>query len=167
MTDELLPESGNESLILTWLDAPLNFRSQASPIAPAFRAQRRVPLCLLLVQKSWGERATWKALHVMNWAIQSERRLSLVIGYRSARDLPDRPIVRFEPALDRALDLAVGLGYLQRLDSGSFQLTDPGREVIADVVKADVLTDERAALASIKGKLPGSEIEKILEWKTA
>ena len=92
MTDEPLPEPVDESLILTWLDAPLNFKSQASPIAPAFRTQRRVPLCLLLVQKSWGERATWKALHVMNWAIQSERRLSLVVGYRAARDLPDRPI---------------------------------------------------------------------------
>lgn len=167
MTDELLPEPGDASRILTWLDAPLNFKSQASPIAPAFRAQRRIPLCLLLVQKSWGERATWKALHVMNWAIQSERRLSLVVGFRAARDLPDRPIVRFEPALDRALDLAVGFGYLDRLSSGSFQLTESGRRVIADVVEADVLTAERAALASIKGKLSGSEVEKILEWKTA
>lgn len=166
MTEVPLPEAMDDSLILTWLDAPLNFKSQANPIAPGFRAQRRVPLCLLLVQKSWGERATWKSLHVLNWAIQSERRLSLVLGFRQAKDLPDRPIVRFDPALDRALDLAVGLGYLERPANGSFQLTDKGREVIADVIEADVLTDERAALASIKGKISGAEVEKILEWKT-
>lgn len=148
------------------LDIPVRFAQLADPIRPQYRPERRIALCLLLVDKSWGGRATWKALHVLNWAVQSAARVDILSSLRGPDDVLDRPIVRFEPALDRALDLAVGLGLMGRRGL-TFELTDDGREALRQVRDSDAFTVEIGALNRIKGKVSGREMEQLLEWRTS
>ena len=155
-----------DSAVLGWLDAPLNFTTRADPVSPDFRPERRVAVCLLIVEKSRAGRASWKAMHVLSWALQSPMRAKMLSNLKSGTDLFDTPVVRFEPALDRALDLALGLGFLTRDGVGAFELTDAGRGVLAEVREAGVLEREMTALAAVHGKVSNRDIERLLEWRS-
>ncbi|MDO7868152.1 hypothetical protein [Nocardioides jiangxiensis] len=152
--------------VLGWLDAPLNFVARPDPVAPNDRPERRIALCLMVVDKSWGGRATWKAVHVLSWALKSHSRLEMVARLRDGTGPADRPVVRFDPALDRALDLAVGLGFLARSDAGVFSLTPVGQDALSEVRAAGLFVDEEEALTSVKGKISNSSVERLLEWRT-
>ncbi|MDO9488841.1 MAG: hypothetical protein Q7J32_10745 [Sphingomonadaceae bacterium] len=161
-----LPTEFDDSAVLGWLDAPMNFTVRADPISPDFRPERRVAVCMLIVDKSRAGRASWKAMHVLSWALQSPKRVEMLTNLTSGTDLLDMPVVRFEPALDRALDLALGLGFLTRDGGGPFELTDAGREALAEVRQAGVLELEVAALAAVNGKVSNRDVERLLEWRS-
>ncbi|MGP5642549.1 hypothetical protein ACTXO6_04275 [Corynebacterium variabile] len=155
-----------DAAVLEWLDAPMNFVSRPDPVSPDFRPERRIAVCLLIVEKSRAGKATWKAMHVLSWALQSPSRIKMLANLKVGKDLLDMPLVRFEPALDRALDLAVGLGLLSRHDLGPFELTEAGREALCEIREAGVLEGEVDALAVVNGKISNRDIERLLEWRS-
>jgi hypothetical protein len=161
-----LPIDFDDSDVLGWLDAPMNFTARADPISPDFRPERRVAVCMLIVDKSRAGKASWKAMHVLSWALQSPKRVEMLTNLKNGTNLLDMPVVRFEPALDRALDLALGLGFLTRDGLGPFELTDVGREALAEVREAGVLEREVAALAAVNGKVSNRDVERLLEWRS-
>lgn len=161
-----LPIDFDDSAVLGWLDAPMNFTARADPISPDFRPERRVAVCMLIVDKSRAGKASWKAMHVLSWALQSPKRVEMLTNLKNGTNLLDMPVVRFEPALDRALDLALGLGFLTRDGLGPFELTDVGREALAEVREAGVLEREVAALAAVNGKVSNRDVERLLEWRS-
>ncbi|WIY83549.1 hypothetical protein [Propionimicrobium sp. PCR01-08-3] len=156
----------DDEAVLDWLDAPMNFTSRPDPISPDFRPERRIAVCLLIVDKSRAGKATLKAMHVLSWALQSPKRIEMLANVKVGTGLLDMPLVRFEPALDRALDLAVGLGLLSRVDSGPFELTETGRAALFEVREAGVLEREVDALAVVNGKVSNKDIERLLEWRS-
>ena len=156
----------DDAAVLRWLDAPMNFARRADPVSPDFRPERRLAVCLLIVEKSRAGKATWKAMHVLSWALQSPKRVEMLTNLRAGTDLLDVPLVRFEPALDRALDLGVGLGLLSRDGTGPFELTSAGREALDQVREAGVLEREVAALAAVNGKVSNRDVERLLEWRS-
>lgn len=161
-----LPIDFDDSAVLGWLDAPMNFTARADPISPDFRPERRVAVCMLIVDKSRAGRASWKAMRVLSWALQSPKRVEMLTNLKNGTTMLDMPVVRFEPALDRALDLALGLGFLTRDGVGPFELTDAGREALAEVREAGVLETEVAALAAVNGKVSNRDVERLLEWRS-
>lgn len=161
-----LPIDFDDSAVLGWLDAPMNFTARADPVSPDFRPERRVAVCMLIVEKSRAGRASWKAMHVLSWALQSPKRVEMLINLKNGTELLDMPVVRFEPALDRALDLALGLGFLTRDGVGPYELTGTGREALAEVRQAGVLEREVSALAAVTGKVSNRDVERLLEWRT-
>lgn len=155
-----------DAAVLGWLDAPMNFTARADPISPDFRPERRVAVCMLIVDKSRAGKASWKAMHVLSWALQSPKRVEMLTNLKNGTDLLDTPVVRFEPALDRALDLALGLGFLRRDGVGPFELTDVGRVALEEVRQAGVLEREVEALAAVNGKVSNRDVERLLEWRS-
>lgn len=162
----LIVNDGGAAL-LSVLDAPFEFSRQPSPVAPLLRPERRVPLLLLLVAKSHGAGASWKGLQVLSWAIRDARHAELFAALQADRDIPDRPVVRFEPALDRAADLAIGLGLLELKASRVIRLTEKGHRVVAQLQASDVFGVEQARLRRIPGKVTQTQVERILEWREA
>lgn len=163
---ETSPVFDSDAAVLGWLDAPMNFALRPDPVSPDFRPERRIAVCLLIVEKSRAGKATWKAMHVLSWALQSSKRVEMLANLKFGNGLLDMPLVRFEPALDRALDLAVGLGLLSRESLGPFELTETGRKALAEVREAGVLGSEVAALAAVNGKVSNKDIERLLEWRS-
>ena len=163
---EASPPFGNDTTVLDWLNAPLVFTRRADPVSPDFRPERRIAVCLLIVEKSRAGKATWKAMHVLSWALQSSKREEMLTNLRDGAGLLDVPLVRFEPALDRALDLAVGLGFLTRDGAGPFELTTTGRKALDEVRGSGVLEREVAALAAVNGKVSNRDVERLLEWRS-
>lgn len=147
------------------LDLPVRFVSVPNPISPQFRPRRRVSLCLLLIDKGWGGRLNWRSLHVLSWAVQSPERVAL-LGPAGAQQIQlEKPIVRFEPALDRAIDLAVGFGLVVRANS-SFELTAEGENVLERVRDSGALRREEEILSLLKRKVSAKAVDRLLEWRT-
>jgi hypothetical protein len=148
------------------LQLPYDFRHRPQLVPGALAARRRVPLLLLLVAKSYGAGVSWRTLQVLSWAIHTDSRTELLSALRTGRDLPDRPIVRFDPTLDRVIDLAVGLDYLAKKSSRVFRLTDRGRLLVDRLGSSEAFIDERRRLSSLVGKLSKAEIDRFIEWRT-
>ena len=155
-----------DATVMHWLNAPINFTHRADPVSPDFRPERRLAVCLLIVEKSRAGKATWKTMHVLSWALQSPKREEMLTNLKDGTGLLDVPLVRFEPALDRALDLAIGLGFLTRDGAGPFELTSAGRKALDEVRQAGVLERELAALAAVNGKVSNRDVERLLEWRS-
>jgi hypothetical protein len=159
--------SDRDVALLSALDAPFEFARQPTPVASSLRPERRVPLLLLLVAKSHGAGASWKGLQVLSWAIRDARHAELFAALQAHQDIPDRPVVRFEPALDRAADLAIGLGLLELKASRVIRLTEKGHRVVGQIQASDAFGVERARLQRIPGKVTQAQVERILEWREA
>lgn len=147
------------------LDVPFEFRRQPALVTAALQPERRIPLVLLLVAKSHGAGASWKALQLLNWVVRTPEHADVLWALREGRDIPDRPVVRIEPALDRALDLAVGLGFLEQRASRVFRLTDDGRRVVRSLEESSTFREERATLARFSGKVTQRQVNEALEWR--
>lgn len=126
-----------------------------------------MPLVLLLVAKSHGAGASWKGLQLLNWAVRDPEHAELLMALRKDHDIPDRPVVRFEPALDRALDLATGLGLLEQKASRVFRLTDAGKRVVEELDNSEAFARERETLGLLSGKVTQKEVGRVLEWRDA
>jgi len=147
------------------LNVPFDFERQPDPVPAALRPERRVPLLLLLVAKSHGAGASWKGLQLLNWAVRDSKHAELLVALREDRDIPDRPVVRFEPALDRALDLATGLGLLEQKASRVFRLTQAGQRLVEQLHSSDAFVREREILQLLQGKVTQKEVGRLLEWR--
>ena len=161
----MTPDDGIHLLEL--LDVPFDFERQPDAVPAALRPQRRVPLVLLLVAKSYGAGASWKGLQLLNWAVRDPEHAELLMALREDHDIPDRPVVRFEPALDRALDLATGLGLLEQKASRVFRLTDAGKRVVEELDNSEAFVRERETLGLLSGKVTQKEVGRVLEWRDA
>ncbi|MFE0594105.1 hypothetical protein [Micromonospora echinospora] len=152
------------------IDALLNmhftFRRRPTPAAAATRPQIRIPLLLLTLQKCRASKLHWKGLQVLNWAVQSDLRMDALVAVSEGRQVPHMPIVRIEPMLDRAIDLAVGLGYSQFDGGRTVSLTALGKERALEVAAAPVLQEEKRRLSRLKVKVSQASINLLLEWRS-
>lgn len=156
-----------ESSLAELLDVPFDFVRQPVPVPASLQPERRVPLVLLLVAKSHGSGASWKGLQLLNWVVRSPNHAEVLLALRKGRDIPDRPVVRIEPALDRALDLAVGLGLLEQRAARVFRLTDAGRKVVTELNESNAFVREREVLDQLQGKVTRTQVAQALEWRDA
>jgi hypothetical protein len=155
----------NDTDLLEMLDLPFEFQPQPVPIPASLRPERRVSLLVMLIARSFGTRASWRMLQVMNWLLRDERNVQLLLALRSGGDIPDRPLVRFEPALDRAIDVAMGLGFVTQKASRVFHLTESGLALAAQLNTADVFSREKELLQRLGGKFTQKEIDRLIEWR--
>lgn len=139
------------------------FQRQPAPIPADLWTVRRVPLLLFLLEKAWGGRLNGLGLHVLSWLTKDADHASAFRAYREGRWLPHIPAVRFEPALDRAIDLSIGLGYAEVTNAGSIRLTDAGRGVVTQLMNYEVFSRERELLASLAGKVTQTEVRAFLK----
>lgn len=156
--------------LLSGISADFVFKARPTSLPPELRPDWRISV-LLLILKITGRagKASLKKLHVLGWVIrhQSQRDAFLQV---LAGDVPaDSLMIRFDPALNRAVEFAVGSKLLafERLSSGGLNivLTASGKDAAARIVEhQDCLVSEKAFLHEV-GKISEARVESILTWK--
>lgn len=109
-----------------------------------------------------------KKAHVVNWAVRDEFTretfLRMISGDRQLEDI----VVRFDPAFNRALDLAAGEGLIsmEKKTTGLIiKLLEAGRQLSATLEEhADCLNVEREFFETVR-KISEDKIEELLEWE--
>jgi hypothetical protein len=139
--------------------AEMTVTDRPASLAAIHRPAWRVPVTALLVDACRGKKAKREQLIVLNWAVRSEEcagaLAALLAGQAAAHDVG----VRYEPALVRAVNIAVGTGVLAA-DGDYVNLTDAGRALIDEVADQDLYDHERRMLALLPRALPvGTAVE--------
>jgi hypothetical protein len=143
------------------LDARASFTPRPSPIPPELRPNWRVALLLLIVQSCRQHKATWGQLHVLNWAVRTRRGRSAFERAVNQMSVPEDTVIRFEPSLDRAVDLAIGLGLLRWEGGRLLELTEDGRGVLDLLGQHQLMSKEREFLDSFRGRLTQTLVARL------
>jgi hypothetical protein len=128
----------------------LVFTPRPAPVSPRLRPARRVALLLELIDKCRGGRATLLQLHALDTAVVDPAARSRLAGERN--DGP-YPVVRIDPALNSALDRAIGYGLVALRSDALVELTQTGREWLSHIRESDLFEGERQAIGEIPGRL--------------
>ena len=150
--------------LLDALDIPFKFRTRPTSLPADLRPTWRLAVLALILERSCkGGRATLRKLHVLNWAIRSKESRGAFLKLLAGDGDPDAAIVRFEPALNRAIDLARGERLVVRESGDRVQLTPLGALFVNEIEKSDnCLVEERNFLRRV-GKIGETRISNLLK----
>src|SRR5260370_9697826 len=137
-------------LIERALERPFTFREQPVPTPAEYRPKWRIALIVVLIGSCYGRRASWHQLHVLNWASRSLANQAAFERLKNGRGRPDDAVVRYDPVLDRAIDLALFGKLIERRGSGDvFALSERGLLLLNEIHRHDVLSSEKAFLQRV------------------
>jgi len=146
------------------------FAERPMPLPVDFRPAWRLGLLLLILKICCrGGQSSLERLNVLNWAIRTQGARETFIAFLERRSTPEAILVRFEPGLSRAIDLALGEGLLVRktTTAGSrLELTARGTGLADETNNhTDCLADEKSFLQRIKKDATEDRIRELLGWR--
>jgi hypothetical protein len=143
--------------------AGFTFQRRPTAVPPDIRPEWRLPLLLLMVQRCRNQTASREQLHVLNSAILSAGSRRALLAALGGHISPRSPALQLEPAFDRAIDRALGLGLVTANAQGRIGLTDLGRS-IAVAVESDMelFTAERELLGSLPQSISQTAVRNAL-----
>ena len=152
-------------------DNPLNtadiiFNSKPDAVPYNYRISYKVSqLCLILRICGRGNVCSLVKIHMISFALISQSNMDKLISF--VGDDGYSPIVRFDPAVNRALTFAIAYGFVEQQQTGKFKLTDGG-ERLAEQIKVvkDLMVSEIESLNLLAKKLTENKIEALMDrWR--
>jgi hypothetical protein len=127
------------------------FKRRPMAIGADFRPDWKIGTVLLILHlSSHGGKSSLKRLHILNWALRSAKNR---VEFEQVKE-DQHPLFsfqfRFEPALGRAIHLAVGEKLVEWVGGDRLKITAKGKGWITDILKDEsVMRDEREFLQRI------------------
>ena len=135
------------------VDKAHSFRFTRRPMAIAaeLRPDWKIGALLLILHlSSHGGKSSLRRLHILNWALRSAKNRAEFEQVREHRQPLFSFQFRFEPALGRAINLAVGEKLVEWVGGDRLKITAKGKGWITDILKDDsVMYEEREFLKRI------------------
>lgn len=143
----------------------LRFTRRPVPIAPDHRTVWRVAAVIVLLRASGrgnAGRCSLRRLHVLSWGTRSETtHAHLTAQLQATADLGG-PFVSVDPALNLAVEYAIGEGLACREPHGRLALTDAGRTCADEILDAGLLAPEAHRARDLKSLATEGSIGKLL-----
>ena len=109
-------------------------------------------LCLIMRICGRGNVCSLIKLHMISFALISQVNLMRLIEF--AEGTGSVPIVRFDPAVNRALTYAIAYGLIERQQTAKYKLTDRGQRLAEQIaVVGDLMVVEISNLKLLAKKL--------------
>ena len=146
----------------------LRFVRRPSPVLVEHRPLYKITqLLLVLHMSSRGGKSTLPRLHLFNWALKSTDRIQKLLEAAKAKVLR-MTAWGFDPALAIAIRFAVAENMVEATSTG-YQLTDKGRDFIAEVLKdGDAFGPERELLTRIGTDITEGMVVRVAKgWEAA
>lgn len=146
------------------INRPFRFKRRPMAIAPDFRKDWKIALLLLILQIcSRGGKSSLKRLHVINWAVRTERHQHEFEETKNA-DLPLFAFkVRFEPAFSRAIEFAEAQKLIAWIEGDRVQITQLGRAYVGSIIRSkEILQEEITFLTRIGKSLTEPDATRLL-----
>jgi hypothetical protein len=159
----------DEELYRIFEDSPFVFSPRPSAIPADQRPDWRVILILLTLYKCCrSNKSSFKRLHVLNWATRNEEARQNFFMLLDGKINPGDIIVRHEPGLNRAIDLALGERLLRIIKGNRVELTEHGLSVVQEIEKShDCLKLEREFLDVVSRRLTEQKVQELVEMVTS
>ena len=139
------------------------FRQRPISIPGDLRPAWRIGLIVLLLSKCCrGGKTSLSRLHVLSWGSRTEQSRASLRAALAGTQPPDSLVVRFEPALNRAVDFARGEGLIRRVDGNKIELTDAGKALSKELeADTEAFAREKAFAAELGLKVTEKIIDHI------
>lgn len=137
------------------LDTTFVFNERPESIPGDLRPLWRIGLLLLILYvASRAKKTSFGRLHVLNWALRSDEGRDALLGMLEGRLSPGTVVVRIEPSLNRAVDLAHGESLLRKVGGDRIELTPTGEAEAKRILEQNELfVSEREYLEQVGKKL--------------
>lgn len=146
------------------LERRFSFKERPAPLIADLRPIWRITLVLLVLESCRGARATFTQLHLLTWAVTDHSAWTAVLAVLADQTQPVEPIVRFDPSLNRAVDLALAFKLLT-LEGRRLKIAPEGVQVLGAIRKdAQLYTAERARLEDLPKKVSEKDVERLIAW---
>lgn len=132
-------------------DQSLRFKRRPMAIAAELRPDWKIGALLLILHlSSRGGKSSLRRLHILNWALRSAKNRAEFEQVREHHQPLFSFQFRFEPALGRAINLAVGEKYVDWVGGDRLQIAPKGKRWVKDILKDEsVMQEEREFLNRI------------------
>src|SRR5882757_1024917 len=127
------------------------FTRRPMAIAAELRPDWKIGAVLLILHlSSHSGKSSLRRLHILNWALRSSKNRAEFEQVREHQQPLFSFQFRFEPALGRAINLAVGERFVEWVGDNRLQITPKGKRWIAEITKDEsVMYQEREFLKRI------------------
>ena len=151
--------------ILDALSAKFTFRRRPVPVPADLRPDWRISLLVLILRKCCRDgQSSLRRLHVLSWAIRGRESREAFVERLNGQTAPDEVLVRFEPALNRAIDLARGYGLIVRVSGNKVRLTLRGTQFADELERlTDVLSEERTFLSRLGKGVTEQAVQRLVK----
>ena len=105
-------------------DTAFNFVRRPTSLPPDLRPIWKISMLILMLHICCrGGRSSLQRLHVLNWAVRNHESREDFNHLIEGRLEPTDVVVRYEPGLQRAIDLSLGQKLVSRVGGDKIQLT--------------------------------------------
>ena len=153
-----------DNTLLKYTDIKFDAKPDAVPYN--YRISYKVSqICLILRICGWGDSCSLIKLHMISYALISRTNMSKLVEFTNGTG--SAPIVRFDPAVNKALTYAIAYGFIEQQQNAKFKLTAHGQK-LAEQIKyvGDLMTVEVSDLSMLAKKLTENRINDIVDvWR--
>lgn len=142
------------------------FDSKPDAVPYNYRISYKIAQICLIVAKSCNGRAgcSLVKLHIISNALNTKECMQALEEY--VNGTMSFMLVRFDPAVNRAIKYAIADKLVIQLKNGTFKLTDTGKELVKKIDKEDILQEEKIFLKELGFKLTNDKIEQLMSlWR--
>lgn len=115
----------------------LSFTKRPIPLPAEYRPMYKIAILVMILKYCCrGESANLLKLHLLSWSLASEKNMQELKDYITSNFKSDFSVWGIEPALNRALQLAVAENICDIINGKNYKLTEKGNKFF-DMIKAD------------------------------
>jgi hypothetical protein len=153
--------------LVAGIDRPFRFKRKPMPVAAELRPDWKMATLLLILHlSSVGGKSSLKRLYILNWAVRSAKHRDEFDQVRDHLSPLFHFQFRFEPALARAIDLAVGEGFVEWVGGDRLRIATKGKRWIEEIEKDEsLLAVERSFLKRIGKTITESMASEMISLK--
>ena len=131
----------------------LSFNQRPIPLPVEYRPMYKIALIVMILKYCCrAETSSLLKLHLLSWSLGSEKNMKELHSYITSNFQTEFSVWGIEPALNRALQLAVAEGICDIIDGKNYKLTEKGDKFF-EMIKADKeLFDSEKYFLSYVGK---------------
>ncbi|WCK55145.1 hypothetical protein PP175_03925 [Aneurinibacillus sp. Ricciae_BoGa-3] len=141
----------------------VSFTKRPGPVPYSYRIIYKVSQIALILFYCCGRKAcSLQKVHIVATALSSKSEMDKLLLFLKGSE-KSIILVRFDPAINRAIDFALAEGIILRQKNGLFKLTEKGKEYIVEVIKdKSLFIFEKNNLEQIGLKLTEDRINQLI-----
>lgn len=124
-------------------------------------------ICFILAKACRGKAGCLPVkLHIISFAMCSKDAMDKLINY-AQYDFCVPPIIRFDPAVNRAVTFAIADNLIFQGKNGKYILTNKGWDLVSEIDKDEsIFVAEKSALSLLSKKLTDNKIKQLSDiWR--
>lgn len=145
-----------------FLDQPFTFTKRKQFIPCEMRPIWKMSLLIIIVGVlRKNDACSLKRIHVANWVTKKQQHLDELLDW-SNKNTNIKPEVRMEPSVDKALELLISDGYLNKV-AGRLEFSDLGEAAFLSLNQDSIFLLEKEYLDKAKRYLSDANVDRIFK----